>query len=35
MTASSNSTASNAPALDAWPLWAVFVRSKQGLEHKH
>ena len=18
-----------------WPLWEVFVRSKQGLEHKH
>jgi ring-1,2-phenylacetyl-CoA epoxidase subunit PaaB len=35
MTASSNSTASNAPALKEWPLWEVFVRSKQGLEHKH
>ena len=20
---------------DEWPLWEVFVRSKQGLEHKH
>ena len=20
---------------DPWPLWEVFVRSKQGLEHKH
>ena len=19
----------------AWPLWEVFIRSKQGLEHKH
>ena len=18
-----------------WPLWEVFIRSKQGLEHKH
>jgi ring-1,2-phenylacetyl-CoA epoxidase subunit PaaB len=25
----------NAPALHEWPLWEVFVRSKQGLEHKH
>ena len=23
------------PALREWPLWEVFVRSKQGLEHKH
>jgi ring-1,2-phenylacetyl-CoA epoxidase subunit PaaB len=23
------------PALKEWPLWEVFVRSKQGLEHKH
>ena len=21
--------------LKAWPLWEIFVRSKQGLEHKH
>ena len=21
--------------LKEWPLWEVFVRSKQGLEHKH
>ena len=20
---------------DSWPLWEVFVRSKQGLDHKH
>lgn len=26
---------SSAPALKDWPLWEVFVRSKQGLEHKH
>lgn len=24
-----------ATALKEWPLWEVFVRSKQGLEHKH
>ena len=23
------------PALKDWPLWEIFVRSKQGLEHKH
>jgi ring-1,2-phenylacetyl-CoA epoxidase subunit PaaB len=23
------------PALSEWPLWEVFIRSKQGLEHKH
>ena len=28
-------TPSNKPALKEWPLWEVFVRSKQGLEHKH
>lgn len=22
-------------ALSEWPLWEVFIRSKQGLEHKH
>ena len=21
--------------LSEWPLWEIFVRSKQGLEHKH
>lgn len=20
---------------DSWPLWEVFIRSKQGLDHKH
>ena len=30
----SQSTAGT-PALREWPLWEVFVRSKQGLEHKH
>ena len=29
-------TATPTPAaLKDWPLWEVFVRSKQGLEHKH
>ncbi len=23
------------PVTAVWPLWEVFVRSKQGLEHKH
>lgn len=23
------------PELKDWPLWEIFVRSKQGLEHKH
>lgn len=35
MTATTASTTANAPALKEWPLWEVFVRSKQGLEHKH
>ena len=31
-----NTTATPTPAaLKEWPLWEVFVRSKQGLEHKH
>jgi ring-1,2-phenylacetyl-CoA epoxidase subunit PaaB len=21
--------------IEEWPLWEVFIRSKQGLEHKH
>src|SRR5436305_1241640 len=24
-----------AVANSAWPLWEVFIRSKQGLDHKH
>jgi ring-1,2-phenylacetyl-CoA epoxidase subunit PaaB len=32
---SSSASSSSAPALKEWPLWEVFVRSKQGLEHKH
>ena len=33
----SNHNAAAANARDAleWPLWEVFLRSKQGLEHKH
>ena len=25
----------NTDSKNAWPLWEVFVRSKQGLDHKH
>jgi len=28
-------TTTSPTALKDWPLWEVFVRSKQGLEHKH
>jgi ring-1,2-phenylacetyl-CoA epoxidase subunit PaaB len=31
----SEPTSGTAKALRDWPLWEVFVRSKQGLEHKH
>ena len=30
-----SSSSTPAPPLKEWPLWEVFVRSKQGLEHKH
>ena len=30
--ASSNVSSKNEPE---WPLWEVFIRSKQGLDHKH
>lgn len=33
--ATTEGAAKNTPALKDWPLWEVFVRSKQGLEHKH
>jgi ring-1,2-phenylacetyl-CoA epoxidase subunit PaaB len=23
------------PSQNGWPLWEVFIRSKQGLDHKH
>ncbi len=29
------SPANSAATLKEWPLWEVFVRSKQGIEHKH
>ncbi|MEY4253089.1 MAG: hypothetical protein RLZZ566_559, partial [Pseudomonadota bacterium] len=25
----------SASIANEWPLWEVFVRSKQGIEHKH
>ena len=34
-TSSANASSSSTAALKEWPLWEVFVRSKQGLEHKH
>lgn len=27
--------AAGASAATTWPLWEVFIRSKQGLDHKH
>jgi ring-1,2-phenylacetyl-CoA epoxidase subunit PaaB len=30
-----NTATKTTKALSEWPLWEVFVRSKQGLEHKH
>ena len=30
-----NNSASNPTSDNQWPLWEVFVRPKQGLEHKH
>ena len=35
MTTTTTANTASAPALKEWPLWEVFVRSKQGLEHKH
>ena len=32
--AGSNVSSSN-PTTNEWPLWEVFIRSKQGLDHKH
>jgi ring-1,2-phenylacetyl-CoA epoxidase subunit PaaB len=29
------SRVATAPERREWPLWEVFIRSKQGLEHKH
>ncbi len=31
--AAENSTSTNSK--NEWPLWEVFIRSKQGLDHKH
>ncbi len=25
----------HSPVANEWPLWEVFIRSKQGLDHKH
>ena len=30
-----SNTITNTDSKNAWPLWEVFVRSKQGLDHKH
>lgn len=30
-----SNTITNIDSKNAWPLWEVFVRSKQGLDHKH
>lgn len=30
-----SASAGKAAYTHAWPLWEVFVRSKQGLDHKH
>jgi len=32
---SSGTNSSVTPDKQEWPLWEVFIRSKQGLEHKH
>ena len=32
---SGNDTASSSTSQSDWPLWEVFIRSKQGLDHKH
>lgn len=31
----STSPSENAQEETAWPLWEIFIRSKQGLDHKH
>ena len=33
--AGSGGVASSQPTGKDWPLWEVFIRSKQGLDHKH
>ncbi len=32
---SSSSSPSQETESSSWPLWEVFIRSKQGLDHKH
>jgi ring-1,2-phenylacetyl-CoA epoxidase subunit PaaB len=32
---SSNANAASTKDQQEWPLWEVFIRSKQGLDHKH
>jgi ring-1,2-phenylacetyl-CoA epoxidase subunit PaaB len=34
-TAKNESDSSSNASVDGWPLWEVFIRSKQGLDHKH
>jgi ring-1,2-phenylacetyl-CoA epoxidase subunit PaaB len=33
--ADNNSEKKSSTAESTWPLWEVFIRSKQGLDHKH
>lgn len=33
--AGGNASANNENKKEVWPLWEVFIRSKQGLDHKH
>lgn len=33
--AAGNVNSSSEAAKNEWPLWEVFIRSKQGLDHKH
>lgn len=33
--AGGNVAADNENKKEAWPLWEVFIRSRQGLDHKH
>ena len=34
-TSGASNSSAGAPDAHAWPLWEVFIRSKQGLDHKH
>lgn len=33
--AGGNENAKSSSSKEIWPLWEVFIRSKQGLDHKH